>query len=78
MTTRADAFDLEAVYQGLDAAEAGCRREWPALLDAIAKARAVADALRGEADACQALPLPSRPGALIPVVVGAPLFALKD
>lgn len=38
--------DLEAVYEGLGSAEAACRREWPGLRDAIAKARAVADALR--------------------------------
>jgi len=43
---RQHAADLEAVYEGLDAAEAACQRGWPDLRDAIAKARAVADALR--------------------------------
>ena len=33
--------DLEAVYEGLDSAEAACRRGWSGLRDAIAKARAV-------------------------------------
>lgn len=51
MTSRAREADLEAVYEGLDAAEAACRPEWPALLDAIAKARAVADDVRCQADA---------------------------
>jgi len=50
MTSRASAFDLEGVYQGLDAAEAACRPEWAALLDAIAAARAVADAMRDVTD----------------------------
>lgn len=38
--------DLEAVYEGLDSVVAACQRGWPGLRDAIAKARAVADALR--------------------------------
>ena len=49
MTDRSTQADLEAVYEGLDAAEAACRPEWPALLAAIAQARAAADALRGQA-----------------------------
>jgi len=42
MTDRSSEADLEAVYEGLDAAEAACRPEWPALLAAIAQARATA------------------------------------
>ena len=51
MTDRSSLADLEAVYEGLDAAEAACRPEWPALLAAIAQARAAADTRRGQADA---------------------------
>jgi len=51
MTDRSSQADLEAVYEGLDAAEAACRREWVAIRVAIAQARAAADALRGKADA---------------------------
>jgi len=51
MTDRSSQADLEAVYEGLDAAEAACRPEWPALLAAIAQARAAAQTRRGQADA---------------------------
>jgi len=51
MTDRSSQADLEAVYEGLDAAEDHCRREWVAIRVAVAQARAAADALRGKADA---------------------------
>lgn len=59
MTDRSSQADLETVYEGLDAAETACRREWVAIRVAIAQARATADAQRGQADPLRELTMSS-------------------
>jgi hypothetical protein len=71
MTDRSSQADLEAVYEGLDAAEAACRPEWPALLAAIAQARATADARRGQPDPLRELTMSS--GASVMEVIAVDL-----
>jgi len=71
--------ELEAVYEGLDSAEAACRRGWSGLRDAIVKARAVADAFRDDRIRAQAKkPKPPRDGrrTSASLIEAAPLMSL--